>query len=64
MNSGNMHIISGVYIVIVHVLDGLSDMRHLLGNTEVTTGKQVGGLELERLTIGMIFLPPENLSLS
>ena len=40
--SGNTHIISRVYVVIMYVLGGLSDMRHLLGNREVTTGRQVG----------------------
>ena len=36
----------------MYLLDRLSDMRHLLGNKEVTTGTQVGRWELERLTIG------------
>lgn len=43
-----MCIISRVYIVIGYVLDRLSDMKHLLESREVTTGRQVDRLELER----------------
>lgn len=43
-----MCIISRVYIVTGYVLDRLADMTHLLGSKEVTTGRQVDRLELER----------------
>lgn len=44
----DMCIISRVYIVTGYVLDRLADMTHLLGSKEVTTGRQVDRLELER----------------
>lgn len=60
-----MYIIRRVYIVTMYVLGRLSDIRHLLGSKEVTTCRQVGRLELERLTAERVFFSsPENPSLS
>lgn len=53
-----MCMISRVYIFTGYVLDRLADMTHLLGSKEVTTGRQVDRLELERKD--EFFFLPEN----
>ena len=66
--SGNRHVISRVYVVIVCVLGELSNMRHLSGSKEVTTSIQGGGLVLtgtKKVNDRKgLFLPSENPSLS
>ena len=65
--SGKRHVIGRVYVVIMCVLGELSNMRHLSGSKELTTGiRWVGVLIGTRKVNGRkgLFLPPENPSLS